>query len=97
MLSGETAVGEYPVKSVETMARIARYTEDSPIYKNMIATKTPRPSMSITDTVAEATFDAARNLRAQAIITATQTGFTARKVSLYKPQMPILAEPATRK
>jgi pyruvate kinase len=91
MLSGETAFGEYPVKAVETMARIAKYTEDSPVYRNMMTTKTPRPSMSITDTVAEATFDAARNLRAQAIITATQTGFTARKVSRYKPQMPILA------
>ncbi|HEY3273107.1 MAG TPA: pyruvate kinase [Methanocella sp.] len=97
MLSGETAFGEYPIKAVETMARIAKYTEDSAIYKNMIATKTPRPSMSITDTVAEATFDAARNLRAQAIITATQTGFTARKVSRYKPQLPILAVTSDRK
>ena len=91
MLSGETAFGEYPVKAVQTMARIAKYTEDSSYYKHAIAAKTPRPSASITDTVAEATFDAARNLRAQAIITATQTGFTARKVSRYKPQMPILA------
>ncbi len=91
MLSGETAFGEYPVKAVQTMARIAKYTEDSSYYKHATAAKTPRPSASITDTVAEATFDAARNLRAQAIITATQTGFTARKVSRYKPQMPILA------
>lgn len=91
MLSGETAFGEYPVKAVETMARIAQYTEDSAIYKNSIATRTPRPSISITDTVAEATCDAARNLGAQAIITATQTGFTARKVSRYKPQLPIIA------
>ena len=97
MLSGETAFGEYPLKSVETMARIARYTEESAVYKNAIATRTPRPSMSITDTVAEATFDAARNLRAQAIITATQTGFTARKVSRYKPQVPILAVTSDQK
>jgi len=97
MLSGETAFGEYPIKAVETMARIARYTEDTAIYRNMTAAKTPRPSMSITDTVAEATFDAARNLRAQAIITATQTGFTARKVSRYKPQVPILAVTSDRK
>ncbi|OPY29727.1 MAG: Pyruvate kinase [Methanocella sp. PtaU1.Bin125] len=91
MLSGETAFGEYPVKAVETMARIAQYTEDSSYYKQVISAKTPRPSASITDTVAEATFDAARNLGAQAIITATQTGFTARKVSRYRPQVPILA------
>ena len=91
MLSGETAFGEYPIKAVETMARIARYTEESSYYRRSAEAKMPRPSMSITDTVAEATVDAARNLRAQAIITATQTGFTARKVSRYKPQLPILA------
>ncbi len=91
MLSGETAFGEYPVESVETMARIAEYTEASPYYRHAIAAKTPPPSLSITDTVALATTDAARNLDAQAIITATQTGFSARKVSKYKPQMPTYA------
>ncbi len=97
MLSGETAFGEYPIKSVKTMARIAGYTEDSAVYKNTISTRTPRPSMSITDTVADATCDAARTLKAQAIITATQTGFTARKVARYKPQVPILAVTSDRK
>ena len=91
MLSGETAFGEYPVKAVETMARIARYTEDSTYYKHAIAAKTPKPTLSITDSVAFATTEAARNLKAQAIITATQTGYSARKVSKYKPQLPIYA------
>jgi pyruvate kinase len=91
MLSGETAFGEYPVKAVEMMARIARYTEDSTYYKHAIAAKTPKPTISITDSVAFATTEAARNLKAQAIITATQTGYTARKVSKYKPQLPIYA------
>lgn len=91
MLSGETAYGEYPIKAVETMARIAEYTEASPYYKHAIAAKTPPPSLSITDTVAFATTDAARNLKAQAIITATQTGYSAKKVSKYKPQMPTYA------
>lgn len=96
MLSGETAFGEYPVKAVETMARIARYTEDSSYYKHAIAAKTPRPSLSITDVVADATTEAAENLKAQAIITATQTGYTARKVSKYKPQLPIYAVTSNR-
>jgi pyruvate kinase len=91
MLSGETAFGEYPVKAVETMARIAEYTEASYYYKHAIAAKTPKPSLSITDSVAFATTDAAHNLKAQAIITATQTGYSARKVSKYKPQMPAFA------
>ncbi|BAI61596.1 pyruvate kinase [Methanocella paludicola SANAE] len=91
MLSGETAFGEYPIKSVETMARIAEYTEASSYYKHAIAAKTPHPSLSITDSVAFATTEAARNLNAQAIITATQTGYSARKVSKYKPQIPAYA------
>ena len=73
------------------MARIARYTEESSYYKHAIAAKTPKPTLSITDSVAFATTDAARNLKAQAIITATQTGYSARKVSKYKPQLPIYA------
>ena len=44
MLSGETAFGEYPVKSVETMARIAKYTEDSTYLQECDRAKTPRPS-----------------------------------------------------
>lgn len=91
MLSGETAFGEYPVKSVETMARIARYTEESTYYKHAIAAKMPHPSLSITDAVAYGTVESAKNLKAQAIITATQTGFSARKVSKYRPQLPVLA------
>ncbi len=55
MLSGETAFGEYPLKSVETMARIAEYTEESSYYRHAIAAKNPKPSLSITDTVAFAT------------------------------------------
>ncbi len=91
MLSGETAFGEYPIKAVETMARIAEYTESSTYYQDAIAAKTPPPSLSITDSVAFAATEAAKNLRAQAIITATQTGFSARKVSKYKPQVPVYA------
>lgn len=97
MLSGETAFGEYPVKSVQTMAKIAKYTENSTYYKNVISAKTPKPSLSITDSVAFATTETASNLKAQAIITATQTGFSARKVSRYKPQLPILAVTNSKK
>lgn len=97
MLSGETAFGEYPLKAVETMAKISAYTEESAYYKNAIEAKTPRPTLSMTDTIALTTAEAAKNLKAQAIITATQSGFTARKVSKYKPQVPILAVTTDRK
>lgn len=97
MLSGETAFGEYPIKSVETMSKIAKYTEDSTYYKHAIAAKTPKPSLSITDAVALSTTESARVLKAQAIITATQTGFSAQKVAKYRPQLPILAVTNDRK
>ena len=91
MLSGETAFGEYPVKSVETMARTALNAEESAQYATFMEGKAPHPSMSITDSIAFTSVEAARNLKAQAIITATQSGLTARKISRYKPGVPIMA------
>jgi pyruvate kinase len=91
MLSGETAFGQYPVKSVETMARTALNAEQSAQYAAFMEGKAPHPSMSITDSIAFTSVEAARNLKAQAIITATQSGLTARKISRYKPGVPIMA------
>jgi pyruvate kinase len=91
MLSGETAFGEYPIEAVKTMADIAQNTESSPYYKQTIMSRMPRPTISITDSVAYAATESAKYLKASAIITATQTGYSARKVSKYKPQIPVLA------
>lgn len=91
MLSGETAIGDYPVEAVETMARIAEYAEASPYYRQAIAARAPRPSPSITESIAFATAEAVRGLKAQAIITATQSGYSARQVSRYRPEIPIYA------
>jgi len=97
MLSGETAFGEYPVKSVETMAKTALNAESSHQYRSVIAGREPHPSMSITDSIAYTSVEAARNLKAQAIITATQSGLTARKVSRYKPEVPVIAVTTSQK
>lgn len=90
MLSGETASGKYPVEAVQVMARIAKRTEDALDYR-----RSPQSNKStlytITDAIAHATCTMATDLKAAAIITATKSGFTARMVSKYRAQAPIIA------
>ncbi len=87
MLSGETSVGKYPVKAVKMMARIARVTE-----KNFPATAPfSRKTSSFSDTISEAACLAAENLGLSAITPFSQSGFTARLISKYRPSVPIIA------
>ncbi len=87
MLSGETSVGKYPVKAVKMMVRIARVTE-----KNFPATAHfSRKTSSFSDTISEAACLAAKNLRLKAITPFSQSGFTARLISKYRPSVPIIA------
>ncbi len=92
MLSGETAMGKYPVESVETMARIAIETENSLSYQfNVFETKKARTHYTVTDAVSYATCATATDLEATAIITSTRSGHTARMVSKYRPRAQIIA------
>ncbi len=91
MLSGESAAGKYPVRSVETMARIARETEDSISYTRKIAGIKEPSSNTATEAISYASCETAVNLEAQAIITATGSGLTARKVAKYRPPIKIVA------
>ncbi len=91
MLSGETAAGKYPVEVVETMARIAKRAEDVLPYQEMLQKKSLQRTLSITDAISYATCTTASNLGISAIITATQTGTTARMVAKYRPAANILA------
>lgn len=87
MLSGETSIGKYPVKAVKMMARIARVTES-----NFPATPPfSRKTSSFSDTVSEAACLAAENLGLNAIVAFSQSGFTARLISKYRPSVPIIA------
>jgi pyruvate kinase len=87
MLSGETSVGKYPVKAVKMMARIARVTE-----KNFPVSRTfSRKTAGFSDTVSEAACLAAENLGLDAIVAFSQSGFTARLISKYRPSVPIIA------
>ena len=87
MLSNETAVGKYPVKAVATMARIAVRIEQEPQACHAIADV----RRSIPNAISQAVSTIAEQLDASAIMTLTKTGATARNVSKFRPQKPILA------
>ncbi len=91
MLSGETAGGSYPLEAVRTMARIALRAEQALENTEILRQRETPKSPSVTDAISHATVQAATDLRARAIITSTQSGSTARMVSRYRPQAPVLA------
>jgi pyruvate kinase len=97
MLSGETAAGKYPLESVAMMDRIICEAEAS-------VTELPRPArfaqLQISEAIAEAICHAAQELRLKVIVVFTETGFSARLVSKYRPPAPIVAfspNPETRR
>jgi len=91
MLSGETAAGKYPVGVVETMARVAYRAEQSLNYEEILRQKSQGTNLTVTDAISYATCATAANLGASAIITATQTGQTARMIAKYRPETNIIA------
>jgi len=89
MLSGETASGDYPLESVETMAKVAVDIEQSgfmrhPLYGSEL-------SRGISEAVAESACSAAASLNAKAIVVFTQSGRTAGLISYFRPTIPIIA------
>ncbi len=95
MLSGETASGKYPVEAVMMMVDIARATEASLNYDNILKEKNRVKDCSITNAIGHATCTSAQGLKATAILTPTATGHTAQIVSKFRPRAPILAFTAT--
>lgn len=91
MLSGETAAGKYPVESVLTMSRIAEKAESALEYREILIKQSLKQQMTVTDAISQAVANTALDLNAKAIISSTQTGYTARMVSKYRPKAPIIA------
>lgn len=89
MLSGETAAGAYPVEAVRAMAKIVEQAENFKVYIQNIA-----DDKFIISTMGEALSHSActlaRDLNAKAIVVCTHTGKTARMVSRFRPQIPII-------
>lgn len=90
MLSEETAVGKYPVDAVKTMARIIEVTEASKLGQQH-ATWDDGELSTIARAVSHGAFHMAKDLKAAAILTPTQSGSTARMVSSFRPEQPIIA------
>lgn len=90
MLSGETAAGKYPVEAVKTMATIAEKIEEAYQYGKYIHERADERKPTVTNAVSHATCTTAEDLGAAAIITATQSGYTARMISKYRPRSPII-------
>ncbi|MDO4754018.1 MAG: pyruvate kinase [Bacillota bacterium] len=92
MLSGETAVGHYPVEAVTFMSKIAMATEEVLKYDDILDSRIKSVvEQGVTEAVSHATARAALDLNAGAILTATSSGFTARKVSKLRPKSAIIA------
>ena len=91
MLSGETAAGIYPVESVETMHRIAMTTESALNYKQLVSNRRKGKEANMTEAIGQAVVYTALNLKVKAIIAPTESGTTAKMISKYRPESPIIA------
>ncbi|MFT5873020.1 MAG: pyruvate kinase [Clostridium sp.] len=91
MLSGETANGKYPLEAVEIMSKIAKAAENVLNYEENLKKKRKIHIPNVPNAISLATCNTAMELNASAIITATQSGNTARKVSAYRPECPVIA------
>jgi len=91
MLSGETAKGSYPVEAVRTMAALALAAEAQLSEYGHLQHITPEIANDVTEAVSQSAIALADHINAAAVITLTETGFTARAMSKYRPTCPILA------
>ena len=95
MLSGETAAGKYPIEAVGTMVRIATYIEAHQLHDNTQLLQQEAVRNATVRTVANAVSysccQMARDLNANAIITPSNSGTTARMVARFRPDCPIIA------
>ncbi|MFC1908367.1 pyruvate kinase [Chloroflexota bacterium] len=91
MLSAETSVGKYPVEAVRMMAQIAMETENQLPYEKMLTERGEWLELQTDELISYNACHTACMLDAVAIIAPTQSGSTARRISKYRPQMPILA------
>jgi pyruvate kinase len=89
MLSGETAVGRFPVESVQTMDKIARAVEPSLAYRHELAQD--EPFRSVGEAMSNAACDIAEVLEAAAVLVPTYSGRTASAVARHRPRRPVIA------
>ena len=97
MLSGETASGKYPLEAVETMVDTIRAAEQATDYWERFQSASFKPGRSINEAVTHTCCLTAMDLAADAILTPTQTGHSARMISRFRPACPIVALTTTER
>ncbi|MFO7928892.1 MAG: pyruvate kinase, partial [Candidatus Humimicrobiaceae bacterium] len=90
MLSGETAIGKYPLEALEMMIKIINKTEMSLHYSPVLQRREEISGNTITRAISAASCEVAYKLNAKAIITSTQSGHTARQISKNRPDSIII-------
>jgi pyruvate kinase len=88
MLSGETAIGQYPVQTVTAMAAIAEYTEQHLPYAQLLRAALDVRATSVAAAVSQSVTEIASDLDAAAILYSTSSGQTARLFAQVRPKMP---------
>ena len=91
MLSGETASGKYPLEAVVTMRKILEYTENTIDHDEILENRIRDVEKSMTNAIGRSACVIARDLGAEAIITATTSGNTSRAIAKFRPETPIIA------
>lgn len=92
MLSGESAAGDYPEESVQMLAKIAKSTEPIIPYRERLEKAISRRQRTITDAICISVVECTLNLdNVSAIIAFTETGGTAKRISKYRPNVPVIA------
>ena len=91
MLSGESAAGAYPIEAVQTMDRIAKVMEPTLPYRERLKASIKTSQRTKNDAIAISVADTAMALDVAAVIAFTQSGTTARRISKFRPEAPVIA------
>jgi pyruvate kinase len=91
MLSGETTIGNYPVLTVDTMTKIIESSEQDLNYYDFLDKTMRTEKQDISGNISYSTVECANRLKCKFIVVPTMTGYTAKKISRFRPMCPILA------
>lgn len=91
MLAGETTIGKYPVETVEMMSKIIKTAEEDINYFELLDKAMRSEKQDVTGSLVYSVTECANRLKCKAIVTPTISGYTARKMSRFRPSCPILA------
>ncbi len=91
LLAGETTIGEYPIEAVSMMGKIIESAEEDSNYHEFLDKSMRTEKQDTTGSLAYSVVDCASRLKASVIVTPTMSGYTAKKISRFRPTCPILA------